>query len=255
MSRPSVPSWCFSTISRFPRRRARGRTRRCGLREAHARRCCRPERAWCTYGPSARIRWKGAASMFAPLAPGECSVSSKRQSAPRRRALGVLPPRSTAKVARFVATPRFAETSGVRRRGSEPRSAFSARASATDDNNRQARVVSARVSGDAICRCSPQLVRRRATTSPRQPSGPETPPRSWRLIQSLPAATPGSLKAQRNRRRGNGDFLAGGPRPDRQARNPVAIGSQAPPISAKEQHTRRKRPAQIAGRALTQRYG
>jgi hypothetical protein len=29
------------------------------------------------YGPNARIRWKGAASTFAPLAPGDCSDSSK----------------------------------------------------------------------------------------------------------------------------------------------------------------------------------
>ena len=40
------------------------------------RTCGRPKRARAAYGPSVRIRRKGAASMFAPLAPGDCSDSS-----------------------------------------------------------------------------------------------------------------------------------------------------------------------------------
>jgi hypothetical protein len=36
----------------------------------------RPKRARAGDGPNARIRWKGAARTFAPLAPGDCSDSS-----------------------------------------------------------------------------------------------------------------------------------------------------------------------------------
>ena len=42
----------------------------------------RPKRARVAYGPTARIRWKGAASMFAPLAPGDGSDSSNPTASP-----------------------------------------------------------------------------------------------------------------------------------------------------------------------------
>ena len=63
------------------------------------------------------------------------------------------------------------------------------------------------------------------------------------------------LKAQRDRRRGSRDFLAAGPRPDRQPGTRSASGPQSAPFIAKQQRTRRKRPAPIAEGALTQRHG
>jgi hypothetical protein len=70
---------------------------------------------------------------------------------------------------------------------------------------------------------------------------------------------PNTARSRRDAATGGGqadDFLAAGPRPDRQPGTPgVASGPQGAPFIAKERRPRRKRPAPIAEGALTQRYG